>query len=191
MKLAVPSKPKQRRAPSAERSLSAPKGVNRRADLHRKTFRSLCATAELRCLTNRLAHANDPLHLVLRTYKVARIGYGGTRATTTCLVRNLSESGACLSVDASQCIPDLFNLVFDSGERSRMSRVIWRRAKRIGVAEKDRYVTCCLVLDCSHEFLSRRLWITGRTALAGIPCTAQDRLRSIGGQNGRLGASYG
>jgi hypothetical protein len=62
------------------------------------------------------------------------MGWGGARATTTCLVRNLSAAGACLSLHVAENIPDIFNLVFDSGKRPRMCRVVWRRAKLIGVA---------------------------------------------------------
>ena len=69
-----------------------------------------------------------------RTYKAARIAFQGGRAVITCLVRNLSGTGACLAVDNPIGIPDSFNLVFDSGEPSRMSRVIWRKEKLIGIA---------------------------------------------------------
>jgi hypothetical protein len=69
-----------------------------------------------------------------RTYKVARIGFGGGRAVINCLIRNLSETGACLGVESPVGIPDEFNLVFESGEPSRMCRVMWRKAKLLGVA---------------------------------------------------------
>jgi hypothetical protein len=68
-----------------------------------------------------------------RTYKVARIGFGGGRAVINCLIRNLSETGACLAVESPVGIPDEFNLVFESGEPSRMCRVMWRKAKLLGV----------------------------------------------------------
>jgi hypothetical protein len=66
------------------------------------------------------------------TYKAARIG-AGPRATLHCGVRNLSATGACLRVDDPQDVPDTFNLVFDSGEPSRMCRVMWRSVRQIGV----------------------------------------------------------
>ena len=69
-----------------------------------------------------------------RTYKVARMGFGGGRAVINCLIRNLSETGACLGVESPVGVPDEFNLVFESGEPSRMCRVMWRKAKLIGVA---------------------------------------------------------
>jgi hypothetical protein len=54
-------------------------------------------------------------------------------ATTGCVVRNLSASGACLTVETPGENPERFNLVFDSGEPSRVARVVWRSATRIGV----------------------------------------------------------
>jgi hypothetical protein len=68
-----------------------------------------------------------------KTYKAGRIGFGGRRAVITCLIRDLSESGACLGLDDPAEVPDAFNLVFETGERSRSCEVIWRRGKRIGV----------------------------------------------------------
>ena len=67
------------------------------------------------------------------SYKGARITFGGGRAVITCLVRNRSDTGACLVVASPIGVPDTFNLVFDSGETSRMCQVIWRSDKQIGV----------------------------------------------------------
>jgi hypothetical protein len=68
-----------------------------------------------------------------RTYKVARIAFQRGRALNHCLVRDLSDIGACLTIENPIGIPDSFNLVFDSGERSRMCEVAWRNKKQIGV----------------------------------------------------------
>ena len=68
-----------------------------------------------------------------RTYKAARIAFRGGRAVISCLVRNLSDTGACLMVDNPIGIPDTFNLVFDNGDPSRPSQVVWRKQKQIGV----------------------------------------------------------
>jgi hypothetical protein len=67
------------------------------------------------------------------TYKAARIGAGGARATLHCGVRNLSATGACLRVDDTEGVPNVFQLVFDSGEASRQCRVVWRNARQLGV----------------------------------------------------------
>jgi hypothetical protein len=51
-----------------------------------------------------------------------------TAACATC-----RRPGACLRIDDPQDVPDNFNLVFDSGEPSRMCRVMWRSARQVGV----------------------------------------------------------
>jgi hypothetical protein len=71
-----------------------------------------------------------------RTYKAGRIGFNSGGAVITCLIRNLSDGGACLAVESPIGIPDTFNLVFDSGEPSRVCEVVWRKAKQIGVVFK-------------------------------------------------------
>jgi PilZ domain len=68
-----------------------------------------------------------------RTYKVARMAFQGGRALNHCLVRDLSDTGGCLAVENPIGIADSFNLVFDSGERSRMCEVVWRNKKQIGI----------------------------------------------------------
>jgi hypothetical protein len=69
-----------------------------------------------------------------KTYKAARIAFAGKRAVITCLVRNLSATGACLAVESPLGIPDRFNLFFDSGDPSRTCEVQWRTNDRLGVA---------------------------------------------------------
>src|SRR5437762_3198258 len=68
-----------------------------------------------------------------QTYKVARIAFDSRRAMTSCLVRNLSPTGACLGLHDPPGIPDRFNLVFDSGEPSRICSVISRKGNQVGV----------------------------------------------------------
>jgi PilZ domain len=72
-----------------------------------------------------------------RTYKAGRIGFGGGQAVINCVIRNLSEGGACLSVESPIGIPDNFTLLFDSGEASKTCQVIWRKPKQIGVTFRD------------------------------------------------------
>jgi hypothetical protein len=68
-----------------------------------------------------------------KTYKAARIAFDDRRAVINCLVKNLSDAGACIAVESPVGIPDTFNLVFDSSEPVRSCHVIWRTAKQIGV----------------------------------------------------------
>jgi hypothetical protein len=67
-------------------------------------------------------------------YKPARIAFRGSRPILGCIVRNMSEGGACLAVETSVDIPDAFHLVFSTGEPYRNCYVMWRNEKHIGVA---------------------------------------------------------
>lgn len=68
-----------------------------------------------------------------RTYKGGLITFDAGRSTITCLVCNLSTSGACLAVETPVGIPATFKLVFSSGGPPRDCRVVWSQASRIGV----------------------------------------------------------
>ena len=67
-----------------------------------------------------------------RTYKGAHIASRG-RSTIACIVRNLSDGGACLIIDNPVGLPETFHLVFDDGESDRQCRVVWRGRDRLGV----------------------------------------------------------
>jgi hypothetical protein len=56
----------------------------------------------------------------------------GKKAALPCTVRNLTESGAALEVDATFAIPSTF-LFSQPGQGARICKVIWRTDKRLGV----------------------------------------------------------
>jgi hypothetical protein len=68
-----------------------------------------------------------------RTLKGAQIAFQEGHATIQCIVRNLSDTGACLAVESPIGIPNTFSLVFDGPEPDRTCRVMWRTKDRIGV----------------------------------------------------------
>jgi hypothetical protein len=68
-----------------------------------------------------------------RVLKGARIIFNRHALTVNCVVRNLTNRGACLHVAGTTGIPAAFELTFDDGRSSRGCRVIWRRADRVGV----------------------------------------------------------
>jgi hypothetical protein len=68
-----------------------------------------------------------------KTLKGARIAFHDDHAAIQCIVRNLSDTGACLVVESLTGIPDTFHLIFDGQESDRQCRVIWRRSDRLGV----------------------------------------------------------
>jgi hypothetical protein len=72
---------------------------------------------------------NNVRHPVL---KGAQIVFKGREAVIDCVVRNLSDRGACLKVESPFGIPDSFDLVLDTAP-VRSCRVTWRKATQIGV----------------------------------------------------------
>ncbi|QDM19126.1 PilZ domain-containing protein [Tardiphaga sp. vice352] len=66
-----------------------------------------------------------------RVFKAGTIEFGG--GGIDCTVRNLSDTGAALSVESPAGIPSEFNLVVVSDQISRMCRVVWRKENRIGI----------------------------------------------------------
>ncbi|HLG81103.1 MAG TPA: PilZ domain-containing protein [Bradyrhizobium sp.] len=57
-----------------------------------------------------------------------------TRQSVNCVVRNLSDDGACVEVDAYARVPEEINLTILRKGRSYLARVIWREANRLGLA---------------------------------------------------------
>lgn len=68
-----------------------------------------------------------------RTFKGGSISYVGGLAID-CVIRNLSETGACLELNNSVVVPDNFTLIVKPEILSRSCHVVWRSAKRIGVS---------------------------------------------------------
>jgi hypothetical protein len=68
----------------------------------------------------------------LRTFKGGSIIFG-VAAAIDCLIRNMSETGAALEIEAPIRIPDEFTLLIKPEFLKRHCRVVWRSAKRIGV----------------------------------------------------------
>jgi hypothetical protein len=69
-----------------------------------------------------------------RTFKGGKIRFRALGASIDCVIRNLSETGACLQVESQSGIPDTFELFTTEDRSVRTCRVVWRSANRIGVA---------------------------------------------------------
>ena len=67
-----------------------------------------------------------------RVLKSGKIGFNGGGAID-CVIRDMSERGACLKVASPVGVPDAFELVLDDNGYSRPCRVKWRKATQIGV----------------------------------------------------------
>jgi hypothetical protein len=68
-----------------------------------------------------------------KTLKGARILINEGKSTIDCVVRNVSATGAKLTVASVVGIPDSFILINSDGSR-RKCRVIWRALRELGVA---------------------------------------------------------
>ncbi len=67
-----------------------------------------------------------------KVLKAGTIAFGQA-AGFDCLIRNLSDKGACLEVESQIGIPDTFTLVVPNDAIMRVAHVQWRHAKRIGI----------------------------------------------------------
>jgi hypothetical protein len=67
----------------------------------------------------------------LRTLKAGVIAFD--QGTISCIVRNVSVSGACLEVASPMGIPNSFTLLMESDHIKRQCHVAWMKDKRIGI----------------------------------------------------------
>jgi hypothetical protein len=74
-------------------------------------------------------------HRMLREGKIL---LNDRRSVIDCVVRNLSEAGACLQVASVIGIPPTFDLQIDHGPTTQSCRAIWHGQNRIGVEFRPR-----------------------------------------------------
>jgi len=72
-------------------------------------------------------------HRRFRVLKGARIVLNDGASVIDCMVRNVSEQGACLVLTSAAAMPLTFELSID-GQPYRNCRVIWQYCNRVGVA---------------------------------------------------------
>jgi hypothetical protein len=71
-----------------------------------------------------------------------KVFFGGVAAinepgsTMDCVVRNISEHGACVEFDSAVKLPDEFSLTIARKGRY-LSRMIWRQANKVGLALRN------------------------------------------------------
>ena len=76
----------------------------------------------------------DRVYPRVETSVTAKIAVGGKTPSMSCVVRNLSEGGACLQMASTAGLPPAFVLAFET--TSRNCRVIWRTETQLGVTFK-------------------------------------------------------
>src|SRR3954471_14020076 len=55
-------------------------------------------------------------------------------STMDCVVRNISEGGACLEFEGGVQLPEQMSLTIARKGRAFLARMIWRQADRVGLA---------------------------------------------------------
>ncbi len=68
-----------------------------------------------------------------RVLKTAMIIFPGHTSDFDCVVRDLTDEGACLMVPTPLGIPEVFELAIKGEAAMRPCHVAWRKADRIGV----------------------------------------------------------
>ena len=69
-----------------------------------------------------------------------KVLYGGVAetdergSTMDCVVRNISERGACVELEDAAKLPQEMNLTIACKGRSFLARLIWRQANKVGLA---------------------------------------------------------
>jgi hypothetical protein len=72
----------------------------------------------------------SPRHRVFKAGTIEFNRAGGI----TCMVRNLSETGACLEVESPLGIPDTFDLLITGEHVMHHCHIAWRSHHRLGIA---------------------------------------------------------
>src|SRR5215204_2308276 len=69
-----------------------------------------------------------------RSLMGAVLSFHNGRSTLDCLVRNISDSGARLSVSPSVSLPQTLELLIPQKGMTREARLVWRSENEVGVA---------------------------------------------------------
>lgn len=69
----------------------------------------------------------------LRSLKSARIDFNPHWPPIECVLRNISDEGACIEMAGEFNTSIEFELLFPMAEEKRRVRQIWRRGNRLGV----------------------------------------------------------
>jgi len=68
-----------------------------------------------------------------KVFKSAKVHLAG-HSTVSCIVRDLSNYGACLQLTSTADLPAEFELSFDTGSKLRKCRIAWQTLTNAGVS---------------------------------------------------------
>lgn len=73
-------------------------------------------------------------HVRMRTLKAGKITFNRKLNVIDCIIRNMSEGGALIEVEAADWLPRKFDLTIPMDEWRRACRIAWKSNDRLGVA---------------------------------------------------------
>jgi hypothetical protein len=73
-------------------------------------------------------------HVRIRTLKSGKIVFNRRLNVIDCIVRNMSDGGACVQLQAPDWLPEKFELTIPIDGLNRLCRLRWKQADRVGVA---------------------------------------------------------
>jgi len=96
-------------------------------------------------MQDRRGHVRDKV-LLGAVAEIKEIG-----STVDCVIRNLSDNGACVEFKTSVNLPDQMKLNITRKGRSYLAKLVWRQANRVGLAFR------IMVTDAPADDLGQRL----------------------------------
>ena len=96
-------------------------------------------------MQDRRGHVRDKV-LLGAVAEIKEIG-----STVDCVIRNLSDNGACVEFKTSVNLPDQMKLNITRKGRSYLAKLVWRQANRVGLAFR------AMVTDSPESDLDARL----------------------------------
>lgn len=69
-----------------------------------------------------------------RTLKGALVVYGNHQVALDCLIRNVSDGGAKITLESTRDVPDTFELLVPKEHLIVAARAVWRSETALGVA---------------------------------------------------------
>jgi PilZ domain-containing protein len=136
---ARPSNPHRSSPPHRQCLISRGFLPGRFSDAGRKSSGAVCERPASENL-HLCSHSAPRLHLLKyrgssrsRTFIRGSITFPYSGIAVDCVVGNLSESGACLTVEYPNSIPDDFDLTIGSDDVVKLCQVVWLDSDRVGV----------------------------------------------------------
>jgi hypothetical protein len=90
-----------------------------------------------------------------RTFLGGVLAFQGRSTTLDCTIRNLSDTGARITVDGSAILPDEFDFTITRNDRAYRAKLVWRNAEAAGLALRTAGESSVVTLDWARKLRFR------------------------------------